>query len=80
MISNKLGNLGEAIRCCDEAIRVDDKSLKAYYQKAVAYKTLKNYDEAYTNMKKAVLLNPKDKTLRGEFEVIKELKKKSDVS
>ena len=46
MILNKLGNFSEAIKCCDDAISTDDKSLKAYYQKALANKSMKNYDDS----------------------------------
>ena len=44
MVLNKAGNYADAITSCRAAIAVDDKAVKAYYQKSVAGRHLKNYD------------------------------------
>ena len=80
MVLNKAGNYADAYTCCSAAIKVDDKALKAYYQRAVAGKHLKNYDGATEDLKTAIKLNPKDKNLRAEFESLKAEKKKYGAS
>lgn len=41
---------------------------------------MKNFDEATDDMKMAIKLNPQDKKLRSEFEVLKAEKKKHSSS
>jgi len=76
MVLNKSGNYADALQCCSAAIKVDDKAVKAYYQKSIAGRHLKNYDAATEDLKTAIKLNPKDKNLRAEFETLKAEKKK----
>ena len=41
---------------------------------------MKNFDEATTDMKQAIVLNPGDKKLRSEFELLRAEKKKHNAS
>lgn len=73
---NNSGDYKDAIRQCTLAIAVDEKALKAYYQRYVANLKSKNFNEATDDLKAAIKLNPKDKNLRTDFENLKAEKKK----
>lgn len=74
--SNKLGDYKLTINKCTEVTYIDDKNPKCYYLRAQAYSKLKDFDQALTDIKEAIKLNPADKNLRDEFEAIKAAKKK----
>jgi len=74
--SNKLGEYKITINKCTEVTYIDDKNPKCYYLRAQAYSKLKDYDQALTDIKEAIRLNPSDKNIRDEFEAIKGAKKK----
>lgn len=65
---NYSGDHSDAVAQCTLAMKIDDKSWKAHYQRGVAHNRLKNYDEATVDYKNAIKLNPQDKKLRAEFE------------
>jgi len=46
--------------------------------RAVANKMLHNYDEAISDIKEAIKINPADKNLRDEYEAIKAERLKSN--
>jgi len=75
LVSNGLADYKEALIRCTEAIAVDDTAVKAYYQRSVAHRKTKCYDEAMADLKTAIKLNPQDKKMRLEFEQVKEEKK-----
>lgn len=68
---NYTGDHTEAVVQCTAAIAINDKSWKAPYQRGIANMKLKNFDEATADIKKAIILNPKDKKLRVEFDNLK---------
>ena len=76
MASNKLGDYKVTINKCTEVTYIDDKNPKSYYLRAQAHSKLKDFDQALTDIKEAIKLNPADKNLRDEFEAIKAAKKK----
>jgi tetratricopeptide (TPR) repeat protein len=65
-----LEEYAEAIRHCQEAIKINSFSAKAYYVKSQAYSKQKEWDSALTEMKACIMLQPKDKKLRVEYENI----------
>jgi len=68
---NYTGDHTEAVTQCTAAMAINDKSWKAHYQRGIAQQKLKNFDEATVDLKQAIILNPKDKKLRTEFETLK---------
>jgi Flp pilus assembly protein TadD len=54
--------------------------VKAWYLRGVAHLKMKNFDDATTDLKMAIKLNPTDKKLRSEFDVLKAEKKKHSSS
>ena len=73
---NHNGDYKKTIENCSDALDIDEKSAKAYYLRGVAYMKTQSYDEATEDLKQAIKLNPQDKKLRQEFEVLKQEKKK----
>ena len=80
IVCNKTGDYKEALIISTKALDLDDKAVKALYQRALAQSKLHQYDEAITDIKEAIKLNPTDKNLRDEFEKIKELRRKTNES
>lgn len=76
VVTNNLGQFKETIQNCTKAIQIDEKSVKAYYLRAIAHSKSNAFDEAINDIKTAIKLNPSDKNLRDEFENIKSLKQK----
>mmetsp|Transcript_1959 Transcript_1959/g.2892 ORF Transcript_1959/g.2892 Transcript_1959/m.2892 type:complete len:387 (+) Transcript_1959:380-1540(+) len=70
------GDYKETVKQCTAAIQLDEKAAKAFYLRGVAHMKMKNFDEASDDIKHAIKLNPQDKKLRAEFEVLKTEKKK----
>lgn len=54
-----LGDTYEAITCMNEAVRLDYRSFKARYNRGKCYLQLKYYEEALSDFRKAVDINPK---------------------
>jgi len=57
---NSVMRYSEAIRFCDESIELDPKNSYAYHTKAWALSSLRSYDEALENYKKALLFSEND--------------------
>lgn len=60
---NKLENLEQSVRCCGEALKLDDTNPKALYRRAYAYEHMKRYDDAKQDIKKAIAASPEDKAI-----------------
>ena len=61
-ITDAANNLEQAIRACDEALGLDEKSVKALYRRATAREQKGMYDEAKADLKKVLELDPEDKS------------------
>ena len=59
-ITDADNHLAQAIRCCDEALKLDEANVKALYRKAVALEAKGDYDEAKAVCKSAAALAPDD--------------------
>ena len=76
MVLNFSGDYKDTVIQCSQAIEIDPKAVKAWYLRGVANMKMQNFDEATADMKQAIVLNPGDKKLRSEFEILKAEKKK----
>ncbi|XP_057314456.1 peptidyl-prolyl cis-trans isomerase D-like [Hydractinia symbiolongicarpus] len=75
----KLNDSAGAVDDCDQVISLDEKNVKAYYRKAQAYISMKDYDEAKTVLQDALKIAPNDKAIQGEMVRLKRLvKEKND--
>ena len=54
--------------------------MKAFYQRSIAHTKMNNFDEASEDLKSAIKLNPNDKKMRTDFENVKAMKKKHNMS
>lgn len=71
VVCNKSGDYKEAIKCCSKALAVDSKAFKALYQRSLAHLKLYNFDEAADDCKAAIVLQPKEKSFRDHWDLIK---------
>lgn len=65
-----------AVKSCSEALKINPEALKALTIRGTLNITLKNFDQATIDLKSAIKLDPKNKSLRAEFEKLKAEKKK----
>lgn len=77
---NFSGDYKDTVIQCSNAIDLDPKAGKAWYLRGVANMKMQNFDEATADMKQAIVLNPGDKKLRSEFDLVKAEKKKHNSS
>mmetsp|Transcript_3679 Transcript_3679/g.6259 ORF Transcript_3679/g.6259 Transcript_3679/m.6259 type:complete len:265 (-) Transcript_3679:865-1659(-) len=68
---NHSGDYKDTISQCTLAIEIDEKASKAYFLRSQAYMKVHDYAEATKDLKQAIKLNPQDKKLRTEYEVLK---------
>ena len=71
VVTNKTGDFKETIRCCSKALKIDEKAIKALFLRSVAHLKTHNYEDALTDCKAAIILNPKEKSYRDHWELIK---------
>merc|ERR1711871_1291617 len=57
----KLENFENVIRNCNEALQIDPANAKAFFRRAAAYETTKDWDKALADLKAAAKANPEDK-------------------
>jgi len=69
---NKVGRHEEAIERCEEVLKMENTSLKAYDRRGQGYFQLKNLELAWKDLKRAVKLSPEDEIVRGELEKCEE--------
>ena len=70
---NKLGsadNFTCAVVYCTNALEIDSKSEKALFNRATAHMNLKNWSDAHTDIKGAIVANPQNKAYREMLEKI----------
>ena len=72
LVLNLAGDYKDTIHNCCLALALDDKAVKALFHRSVAYRKIKQYDEAMEDIKAAIKLSPQDKKLREEYETLKD--------
>jgi len=60
----KLEKLEQSLRVCNEALELDDKSVKALYRRATVFYEKKRWDDATKDLKKALDVAPEDKAIK----------------
>ena len=78
LVCNKSQNWAESIRACSQSLSIDPENPKALYNRGIAYRHLKHYEESLNDLKNAVKRNPNDKAIRSELEQCREEKKVYD--
>ena len=68
LVLNASGDYKETVHNCTLAIGVNDQAAKAFYLRGVAHMKMRNFEEAASDLKSAIKLNPTDKNLRAVFE------------
>lgn len=69
--ANRLGDYPSAIHSATNAIMVDEKAVKALIQRSTAFLKTQNFEEAAHDCKAAILINPKEKSYRDLWDLIK---------
>ena len=77
---NNAGDYRDTVHMCCLALALDGEAVKALYLRSVAYRNIKQYDEAMQDIKAAIKLSPKDKKLREEYEKLKSESKNVNTS
>ena len=72
--TNRLGKYQETINQCTMAIQIDPKALKAYKFRSAAHENLGNLEEALKDKLAAIKIEPNNKEMRAEYEVLKKKK------
>ena len=62
-ITDAPNHLDQAIRACDDALRLDGQSVKALYRRATAREQKGLYDEAKADLIAAAAIDPEDKAV-----------------
>lgn len=62
----KMGETGEAIKCCDKVLEKMPDNVKAMYRKAQAHQQKKDYEEAMVEYKRVLEVEPENK-VRGNW-------------
>lgn len=60
----KLEKFDQSLRVCNEAIHIDDASVKALYRRATVFYEKKRWDDASKDLKKASSVAPNDKAIK----------------
>lgn len=69
----KLENYSEVVPACNEALKIDENSIKGCFRRGQARAKLKLYELALEDLKKAHTLSPDNKQILGEFERVKKM-------
>ncbi|XP_012689741.1 peptidyl-prolyl cis-trans isomerase D [Clupea harengus] len=68
----KLEQWQDAIDNCNEALELDETNTKALFRRAQAWQSLKEFNNAMTDLKKAQEIAPNDKAISNEMQRIKQ--------
>jgi FK506-binding protein 4/5 len=79
MCKINLGLFEEAINCCNEALRVDNKNMKAIYRIAFSYFKLDKLDEAKKSIQECLELDSKEKLFNDLKDQIEFKEKENDL-
>ena len=78
IVCNKSQLWAECVRAWTQSLSIDSENPKALYNRGIAYRHLKHYEESLNDLKNAVKRNPNDKAIRNELELCREEKKVYD--
>lgn len=71
VVCNKTGDYREALRCCNKAVGLDEKAAKALFLRSNAHLKTNSFDDATRDCKAAIVIDPKNKSYRDHWELIK---------
>jgi tetratricopeptide (TPR) repeat protein len=74
----KLEEYSHAVTCCDNAIEIDSKNVKAYYRRGVAKMEMAKYEEAQSDFNRVLELDPDNKSAKQMLQQMKILLKERD--
>lgn len=72
MCDLKIKDYGDAISKCSEVLKKDENNVKALFRRGSAYTSFGMYDEAKSDLIKAAKLDPKNKSIHDEYNLLKE--------
>eukprot|EP00253_Pinus_taeda_P010789 PITA_10789 len=71
----KLKEYREAAKLCSKVLEVDSKNVKALYRRAQAYIETADLDQAESDLKKALEIDPSNRDVKIEYKTLKEKQK-----
>eukprot|EP00253_Pinus_taeda_P010337 PITA_10337 len=71
----KLKEYREAAKLCSKVLEVDSKNVKALYRRAQAYIETADLDQAESDIKKALEIDPSNRDVKMEYNTLKEKQK-----
>jgi tetratricopeptide (TPR) repeat protein len=71
VVNNKQANSKLAINNSTKALSIDSNAVKALFQRSVAHLKVQDFESAATDCKFAIVINPKEKSYRDHWELIK---------
>eukprot|EP00253_Pinus_taeda_P020006 PITA_20006 len=71
----KLKEYREAAKLCSKVLEVDSKNVKALYRRAQAYIETADLDQAESDLKKALEIDPSNRDVKMEYKTLKEKQK-----
>lgn len=71
----KLKEYREAAKLCSKVLEVDSKNVKALYRRAQAYIETADLDQAESDIKKALEIDPSNRDVKMEYKTLKEKQK-----
>lgn len=80
LVLNQAGDYKDTIHNCCLALAIDGNAVKALFHRSVAYRKIKQYDEAMEDIKTAIKVSPQDKKLREEYEALRAEQKNANSS
>ena len=77
MVCSKLAEFKKAIEYADKALAIDSRNVKAYYRRANAQSLFGSYEDARSDLKKALEVEPGNKDIIAELVAVQEKIKKA---
>eukprot|EP00253_Pinus_taeda_P011900 PITA_11900 len=71
----KLKEYREAAKLCSKVLEVDSKNVKALYRRAQAYIETADLDQAESDLKQALEIDPSNRDVKMEYKTLKEKQK-----
>jgi tetratricopeptide (TPR) repeat protein len=68
----------EVVYCCTKGLAADPQNVKGLYRRSQAFQSLQLIDEALSDAKEAIEVDPKNKAIMKQVSVLKEAKRSAD--
>mmetsp|Transcript_24052 Transcript_24052/g.33721 ORF Transcript_24052/g.33721 Transcript_24052/m.33721 type:complete len:213 (+) Transcript_24052:97-735(+) len=68
----------KAIQCCTQVLNIEKENVKALFRRGKAYIAVKDLDKAEADLKKAQSLDPNDKAITKELQIIHHKNKQAE--